>query len=255
MTNKFGKKAFTPYLGQRILKFLNKLVHLHSGEIVSFKDKDGNELKSTLTKVTNLNDFIKEISDVRGINNPQIILGADGDLEKCIVTCIIKEEGYEVDDEDIGLKDFKPTGQKRVLTIAKADGVPEIRANVEILLDSLNLPELTEDFQLVCDLKLANIILGIQSCSSLYSCPYCEGSKVDKDGKPTSGRGCWQPGELRTLRNITANQSEWALKTNSNRKQLKNFKSCEFQPFPSEKIMKMMLFSSNFLQILFMSTT
>ena len=40
--------------------------------------------------------------------------------------------------------------------------------HVEILLDSLNLPELTEDFQLVCDLKLANIILGIQSCSSLY---------------------------------------------------------------------------------------
>ena len=118
-----------------------------------------------------------------------------------------------------------------------------------------NYPHKTEDFQLVCDLKLANIILGIQSCSSLYSCPYCEGSKVDKDGKPTNGRGCWQPGELRTLRNITANQSEWALKTNSNRKQLKNFKSCEFQPFPSEKIMKMMLFSSNFLQILFMSTT
>ena len=58
---------------------------------------------------------------------------------------------------------------------------------------------------------------------------------MDKDGKPTSGRGCWQPGELRTLRNITANQSEWALKTNSNRKQLKNFKSCEFQPIPLRK--------------------
>ena len=70
MTNKFGKKAFTPYLGQRILEFLNKLDLLHSGEIVSFKDKDGNELKSTLTKVTNLNDFIKEIADVRGIKNP-----------------------------------------------------------------------------------------------------------------------------------------------------------------------------------------
>ena len=99
--------------------------------------------------------------------------------KKCHMTwtCIIKEEGYEEVDEDNGIKDFKPTGQKRVLTIAKADGVPEIRANVEILLDSLNLPELTEDFQLVCDLKLANIILGIQSCSSLYSCPYCEGSK------------------------------------------------------------------------------
>ena len=69
------------------------------------------------------------------------ILGIDGDLEKCIVTCIIKDEGYEVDDEDIGLKDYKPTGQKRVLTIAKADGVPEIRAHVEILLSFPYLPQ------------------------------------------------------------------------------------------------------------------
>ena len=54
---------------------------------------------------------------------------------------------------------------------------------------SASLPELEDNFQLVCDLKLANIILGIQSCSSLYSCQYCEGSKVDDSGKPTNGRG------------------------------------------------------------------
>ena len=119
--------------------------------------------------------------------------------------------------------------------MSKADGIPETRANIETLLDSLNLPELEENFQLVCDLKLANIILGIQSCSSLYSCPYCEGSKVDESGKPTNGRGRWVPGHLRTSRNISANQSEWALKTNNNRKMLKHFKSCEFKPIPLRK--------------------
>ena len=75
MRNKLGKKAFTPYLEQKILEFSNKLDHLHSADIISFKDKEGNELKSTFAKVTNLKDFIKEISDVRGIKNPQIILG------------------------------------------------------------------------------------------------------------------------------------------------------------------------------------
>ena len=87
----------------------------------------------------------------------------------------------------------------------------------------------------MCDLKLANIILGIQSCSSLYSCPYCEGSKVDDSGKPTNGRGQWIPGQLRTVRNISANHSEWVSNTNQNRKQLKNFKSCEFKPIPLRK--------------------
>ena len=69
------------------------------------------------------------------------------------------------------------------------DHVPENRHNIEKLLDSLNLPDFKEDFQITCDLKLINIVAGIQSCSSLYSCPYCEGSKVSADkGKPFSCR-------------------------------------------------------------------
>ena len=45
--------------------------------------------------------------------------------------------------------------------VAKVDGVPENRHNIEILLNSLNLPDLAQDFQLGCDLKFCNIILGI----------------------------------------------------------------------------------------------
>ena len=56
--------------------------------------------------------------------NKEIILGADGDTEKCIITCIIKDENYELNNEDVNSKDFKPTGQKRVLCLAKADGIP-----------------------------------------------------------------------------------------------------------------------------------
>ena len=58
---------------------------------------------------------------------------------------------------------------------------------------------------------------------------------MDQNVKPTNGRGKWEPGQLRNVRNISANQSEWAIKTNSNRKQLKNFKSCEFKPIPLRK--------------------
>ena len=43
------------------------------------------------------------------------------------------------------------------------------------------------------------------------------------------------PGHLRTVRNISANQSEWAIKPNQNRKWLKHFKNCEFKPIPLRK--------------------
>ena len=44
-----------------------------------------------------------------------------------------------------------------LLLLAKADGVPETYHNIKILLDSLDLPSLSEDFQIVCDLKIINI--------------------------------------------------------------------------------------------------
>ena len=48
---------------------------------------------------------------------------------------------------------YECTGRNKVLTVAKADGIDEIRQFKKILLKSLALPELSQDFQLVCDLK------------------------------------------------------------------------------------------------------
>ena len=78
-----------------------------------------------------------------------------------------------------------------------------------------------EDFQITCDLKLINIVAGTQSCTSLYSCPYCEGSKVAlESGKATTGRGKWVAGELRTFKSIEEHQKRWENETNSNRKSM-----------------------------------
>ena len=64
----------------------------------------------------------------------------------------------------------------------------------------------------------------------MYSCPYCEGSKVSDDGKPTTARGIWKSGDLRTFGSIADHQQRWKDETNSNRKLLKKYKSCEFPP-------------------------
>ena len=58
-----------------------------------------------------------------------------------------------------------------------------------------------------------SIINGIQSCSSVYGCSFCDGCKINDEGKPTGGRGKWVRGELRTIRNITQNNENF-MKTN-----------------------------------------
>ena len=61
---------------------------------------NGYDIKTTLTKV-DVKALLDTVVAARDIKNPEIILGADGDTEKCIITCIIKDENYESNDEDI----------------------------------------------------------------------------------------------------------------------------------------------------------
>ena len=95
-------------------------------------------------------------------------------LRKC-EECNVEVEGH---DEET-LKKYKATGSKRVLIAAKVDDIPENRQNIEILINSLNLPALAFDFKVVCDLKLTNLLLGIQSCTASFGCPYGEFFKID----------------------------------------------------------------------------
>ena len=119
--------------------------------------------------------------------------------------------------------------------LAKADGVPETYHNVKILLDSLDLPSLSQEFQIVCDLKMINLILGIQSCTAMFGCPFCEGHKVDINGKKTNQRGRWVKGKQRTVRNLLENYHNYIDNGEDHRKNLKNFKNCEFEPIKLKK--------------------
>ncbi len=74
---------------------------------------------------------------------------------------------------------------------------------------ALDLTNVLYDFQLVADLKLVGLLNGIQSCSSMYSCTFCEGFKIDSDGKKTNKRGTWIRGDLRTLENIEVNHEKF----------------------------------------------
>ena len=144
-------------------------------------------MKSVLSKVKDTKLFLQEIQEIRGIVDPLVVLHEDTGNGKTILTAMMMEAGEYNEDEL--REDFKATGQRRILVLAKAE-CAENRTITEIIFDEVDLASLSEDFQLVCDMSLTCKILGIQSCSSLYGCPYCEGTKIDEiTKKPTNGRG------------------------------------------------------------------
>ena len=85
-------------------------------------------------------------------------------------------------------KKFLDTSVKKLFILAIVKGIPESNHNVKSIMAALNLENVKFDFCLTTDMKLQNILVGIQSGSSKYPCPYCE-----------SARPFDIPGLLRTL--------------------------------------------------------
>ena len=90
-------------------------------------------------------------------------------------------------------KRHKNTSVRTTFIIACVEAIPETRANVKTILDKLNLHSEKFAFTLNSDLKLINIIVGIQGHTSTCPCPFCDWNKND---------GVKGGGEYRTLGGI-----------------------------------------------------
>lgn len=78
---------------------------------------------------------------------------------------------------------YQDSSVKKLLILAIVKGVPETYENVEKVMVGLKLEHVKFDFCLATDLKLQNIMIGIQSGSSTYPCSYCESARpFDKTG-------------------------------------------------------------------------
>ena len=91
-----------------------------------------------------------------------------------------------------------------------------------------------KEFSLVCDIKLIDMLVGLQGCSSMYPSPYCMGYKVDEEGKPTNQRGTFVKGEPRTFQNTREEFKRSNTKHKNGKfprkKSLKNFHSVKHLP-------------------------
>ncbi len=76
----------------------------------------------------------------------------------------------------------RDTGVKSQLIVAIAENVPETYENVQELLNLIQFKDVS--FCISCDLKMANIICGIQSHSSKHPCCWCN---IDSDNLSECG--------------------------------------------------------------------
>ena len=70
---------------------LSRYDTLHTSEKETFLDKNGEEKKSVISKVVDINSFVEEVAKERGKKNPKLVPEMDGSTEKCIVTGIVME--------------------------------------------------------------------------------------------------------------------------------------------------------------------
>lgn len=197
-------------------------------DIKIFKNSDGELIERYLTHTTNIEDFVQKILEERNIQhkNATLIFGLDGGQGKFLVTLIVKDDSKDYDTDK-----YKPTSFHKILIPAEVEDIPENTYNLQVIFDALDVEKLSKIYKVVGDLKIYNIMLGLQSSGAMHSCPYGECYKITDTLKKTNQKGAaWVKGRNRTPRNIRENRNKWAEETHENRKLLMRYFNCEFPP-------------------------
>ena len=110
---------------------------------------------------------------------------------------------------------------KRCIVLAAVQDVPESHWNIKVLMEITKINEV--NIKLSQDLKLTNIVLGLQTHASKHPCPY---GQCYRDGQS----GIWTKGEERTIQSLSDNQKSWCQSKKPTRSSLKEYYNVEFQP-------------------------
>ena len=133
-----------------------------------------------------LQRFIQDICDSRQLQNDalkvNLSLDAGGGFFKISLSIFADDLHQNHPSESPGRHTkLQNTGVKKIMLIALAPEVKETYSNVKTILDLLQIAHLTFQFTHAVDLKMGNIIAGIQAHGSTYPCLWCECPKADFD--------------------------------------------------------------------------
>lgn len=109
----------------------------------------------------------------------------------------------------------KSAGINKLIIIALAEEACESYENLELIFSLLNLNGLCgiAEYCVSADLKLIMIVLGLQTCSSMHPCAWCNAKSGD----------LLQKGELRTFETIENSYLSWKTEGKEKKGTTKNF--------------------------------
>lgn len=165
---------------------------------------------------SNVRGLIEYVKSSRKIVNEHLKIGIDGGGDFLKICLSIQSPNNSTSDELLQAEiseDSKDTGVKKVILLCIAPKVQENYKNVSMLWSALNIDDL--DYTIATDLKLANILTGLQNHASEHPCIYC-------DAKKSEFYSC---GNIRTIKSCHEDYKHWCL-DGCDRKKAKNFNNC-----------------------------
>ena len=143
----------------------------------------------TVVHCNNLSEFAAMVSDRRGISKPSSItkIGIDGggNFLKFSLS-IIDTQRFRTQSSSqrttvLTASTSLDTGVKQQLIVAIAENMPENYENIKSIFALLGIGN--TPFFIACDMKVANILCGIQSHSSCHPCCWCDITSDNLQGK------------------------------------------------------------------------
>lgn len=231
----FGKHSVRSFvsvqLSQRdhcLEKFFGKVNH-------EFESSDDQCINSPLIYCSDINGLVEFLCQKRGLNadTASFKIGIDGGggfLKVCLN--IYENNSSEMDAHRCGLlkKGTSNTSVKKLIILAIAPKVKETYGNLRFILNMLNIKEVDFVFFTAVDLKMGNILAGIQSHSSTHPCMYCECPKHEFQN-PLKSKSYI----MRTIADIKRFSAEYEAKAKiyNPKAPAKDYKNCVAPPIVS----------------------
>ena len=221
-----GRKAFPPGIKQLLSQRKGILDNFFSLEVLEFEVSENGSSSMAArpfyycSDIAGLIEFLVlswNCEETDWSNN----VGFDGgkSILKMIWTLNLEEPNSS--------NGFKYNGARRSIIIGAAP-VPETYVNCEFFFKMIQLNNIS--YQVCSDLKLINIIFGLQTHSASYPCPYALCFKLPD--------GTWQQGRDRSVASMEEEANKY-LRSGTVRNQLKRFHNEEHTPLvtPEDKNM------------------
>ena len=167
---------------------------------------------------TNLNDFIHRVCENRRLFPDFVKIGFDSGRSSLKATLSLIDTTPVILDSKEKSAFFKDSSVHKSFIVAFGSNLPESYDAMKFLFELLKLNQ-RRDFKLSGDLKCTNLILGLQSHSSKFPCPFCSTFQVGLDQRTVTKH------TPRTFEGIKQQYEAW-IESGKPEADLQTFKNC-----------------------------